>query len=433
MSLKTEGDVNNSHLRNQWSARHSIETAELLKRDAHIFLHQSLSTPCLDVLQSADSATIEAVSGAKYLDFHGNSVHQGGFGNQFVTERIKAAMEELPFSSRRFTNRWAIECAEKLVSYAPRSLSRVLFSPSGSIVNGIALKIARLVTGKHKVVSFWDSFHGAGLDMIAVGGEAQFKQQMGPMMSGVFHLPWPDKNGPFGPRATELEYANYFEYIVEKEGDIAAFIAEPFRSTEVRIPSTHFWQRIRAICDKHRIVLIMDEIPTALYRSGTFFAFEQCGIVPDIVTLGKGLGGGIIPFAAMLCREDFNQAAHISLGHYTHEKSPLGAAAALGLFDWFEQVSIEKRVQQIHTRFLDSLKALDSPYIREIRAVGALFGLELQSDALAEQVLYQSLERGLSYKVSGGTTLTLAPPLSITEEELDRAANILSESLNALT
>jgi len=313
-----------------------------------------------------------------------------------------------------------------LVNKTGGSLSRVLFAPSGSIANSTALKLARIKTGKFKVVSFWDSFHGAGLDTISVGGELQFKDRLGPMMTGVFHLPWPESE-PIN--LSENQVIAYFDMICDKEGDIGAFIAEPFRCTEIRSPSPAFWNGIREICDRRGIVLIFDEIPTSLWRSGTFFAYEQFGIVPDIVTLGKGLGGGIVPFASVIVHESFNCAETVSMGHYTHEKSPLGASASLGLFDWFASFDIAGRVAEIKRIFLDQLHKIDSPHIRDIRSIGGFFGVQLDSQSVAEKVLYESLEHGLSFKVSGGDVLTLAPPLSVTDEELIRAGEILEETI----
>ncbi len=424
--FRAEGDINTGDLRDHWNRRHSAETNALLGRDSRVFIHQSLSTPCLDVVRSANGSTITTHGGQELLDFHGNSVHQGGYANSFVLNRISETLKTIPFCPRRFTNIHAIECAEYLTGKTGGKLSRVLFAPSGSIANSTVLKLARIKTGRHKVISFWESFHGAGMDTIAVGGERQFKEQLGPLMEGVFHIHWPDTK-PLN--LTEQQVVDSIEEIIVHEGDIGAIIAEPFRCTEIRIPSPPFWQAVRALCDKYDIALIFDEIPTSLWRAGTFFAYEQFGIVPDIITLGKGLGGGVVPFAAVIAHESFNCAESVSLGHYTHEKSPLGSAAALGLFDWFASFDIQNRVEQINVKFTDLLNQINSDHIKEIRSISTFFGVELDSPTAAEQVLYQSLEQGLSFKVSGGNVLTLAPPLSVTDEELIRAGKILKEIL----
>ena len=166
-----EGDSNLSDARKAWAK--SIpdpETESYLARDANVFMHQALSTPCLDVLKECDGIYITDLQGKRYMDFHGNSVHQIGYRNPFVIQKLKEQLDIFPFSPRRFTNLPAIELAEKLVSLLPSSLNRLLFAPGGTSAISMALKLARLVTGRHKTISWWDSFHGASMDAIAAGG-----------------------------------------------------------------------------------------------------------------------------------------------------------------------------------------------------------------------------------------------------------------------
>ncbi len=278
--LKTEGDVNLSKERVKWQENNILnsETQRLLREDSRLFLHQAMSTPCLDVLQTCNGAHIENIEGKKYLDFHGNNVHQIGFANAFVIDQIKKQLDELSFCTRRFTNKTAIAFADKLTSLLPNDLNRVLFAPGGTSVISIALKLARVVTGKHKVVSYWDSFHGASLDAISAGGEAVFRQHMGPLMPGTISIPSPMQTGGFFEN--EMKYADYLEYVIEKEGEIGAFIAETVRNTDVQIPSKKYWRRIREICTKHNVLLILDEIPIALGRTGKMFKFRIAVLRP---------------------------------------------------------------------------------------------------------------------------------------------------------
>jgi 4-aminobutyrate aminotransferase len=439
--LKTEGDVNISEERVKWQAgqRNAKETVSLLEKDAALFLHQSMSTPCLDVLEKCGGASIENIEGKQYLDFHGNNVHQVGFSNPYVIDQIKKQLEALSFSTRRFTNRTAIDFAEKLTSLLPENLSRVLFAPGGTSVVSIALKLARVVTGRHKVVSYWDSFHGASLDAISAGGEAVFRQHMGPMMPGVIRIPPPMNSGGFFE--DEMKSADYLEYVIEKEGDIGVFIAETVRNTDVQIPSKKYWQRIREICTKHNVLLILDEIPISLGRTGKMFAFENFDIEPDILCLGKGLGGGIIPFAAMVCREEYNVAQDISLGHFTHEKSPLGCAAAQASIAYIEKEGILEKVDADGLWIETQLHELQKkhPIIGQVRGLGLLWGLDLQDPETkkpayiqAEKMMYECLNSGLSFKVSQGNVLQLSPALIISREELRKAIAILDEAFTTL-
>ena len=439
--LNTEGDVNLSEERVKWQENNILnqETQRLLAEDSRLFLHQSMSTPCLDVLSASKGASIENIDGKAYLDFHGNNVHQIGFGNSFVLEQIKNQLDELSFCTRRFTNKTAIQFADKLTSLLPNDLNRVLFAPGGTSVISIALKLARVVTGKHKVVSYWDSFHGASLDAISAGGEAVFRQQMGPMMPGVIRIPPPMKNGGFFE--DEMKYADYLEYVIEKEGEIGAFMAETVRNTDVQIPSKKYWKRIREICTKHNVLLILDEIPIALGRTGKMFAFENFDIEPDILCLGKGLGGGIIPFAAMVCREQYNMAQHISLGHFTHEKSPVGCAAAQAVIDFIENEEILQKVKEDESWFKTELMLLKDKYpiIGFIRGMGLLWGIELRDPITekpasleAEKIMYSCLQNGLSFKVSQGNVLQLSPALTIERNELEKAIKILEKAFSLI-
>ena len=293
---KSEGDINISPRRKQWQDAHlDADSRVLLEEDARYFLRQSLSTPCLNAMRACEGIYIEDTQGRRYMDFHGNNVHQVGFGNPDVMAAVKRQLDELPFCTRRYTNRVAVDLAKKLAEIAPDPLKKSLFCPGGAEAVGIALKLARIATGRHKTISMWDAFHGATLDTISIGGEAIFRQDMGPLMPGTEHVPPADEYrcifGCGGRGGCDLTCARYVEYILEKEGDVAAVIAEPIRSTPY-IPKPEYWQAIRRACDRHGALLIFDEIPHSLGRTGRMFTFENFGIVPDVVVIGKGLGGG---------------------------------------------------------------------------------------------------------------------------------------------
>lgn len=438
---RTEGDINNTKARNEWNEGITdIKTLKLLEKDARYFFHQALSTPCLDVLGNCNGAHIENISGKRYLDFHGNNVHQLGFSHPKLVKRLTEQLQGLSFSTRRYTNEPAIKFAEKHTSLLPSDLNRVLMTPNGSSAIGIALKLARAITGKFKVVSFWDSFHGASLDAISVGGEAVFREYMGPMMPGVESIPPPlTYRGIF--EGNEAKCLEHLEYVFAKEGDIGAFVAETVRNTDVQLPSLGFWKEARALCDKYGVVLILDEIPIALGRTGKMFAFEHYDIEPDILCLGKGLGGGIFPQACIVTRDRYNTFPDISLGHYTHEKSPLGAMAALTTLEIIEDEKILYKVAGDSLNMCTSMTILKEKYelIGDIRGRGLLWGVELVTDRetkekavqQAEQVMYECLKNGLSFKVSAGNVLQLAPALTISRKELKEALIILENALES--
>lgn len=437
--FRCEGDINVSRERMDWNALVKQTRAwNGLCEDERYFLHQSLSTPCLDVLEKAEGIYLYAKSGKRYMDFHGNNVHQLGYKNDYILDRIKAQMDVLPFSPRRYTNQVAIDCAKRLTGLLPEGLNRVLFAPGGTLAVSMALKLARYITGKHKVVSVWDAFHGASLDAISVGGEAQFRAGMGALLPGVERIPPPVSSDGLFQAKDDLFYADYLEYVIQKEGEIGAFIIETIRNTDVQIPAKAYWKRVREICDRYGVLLILDEIPIAFGRTGKMFAFEHFGIEPDILCLGKGLGGGVFPMAAIVTRNEYNIAQDIALGHFTHEKSPLGCAAAMAVIDYISEHDILKKVELDERFVAQRLDVLKSKYdcISPVRGIGLLWGIELVNNIdkkpdmeRAERVLYECLKRGLSFKISKGNTIQLSPPLIISREELDEAFSILDEAL----
>lgn len=440
----TEGESNISAAGREWRARVADGPDEaLLKRDSEAFLHQSLSTPCLSTITKAEGIWIEDLAGRRYMDFHGNSVHHIGYGHPRLIAAIKDQLDALPFAPRRFTNEISVELAETLGRIAPDALSRVLFTTGGSDANEVALRLARAATGRFKTISFWDAFHGAGFGASSVGGEATFRSHVaGPLLPGAEHVApfncYHCAYGHSGPETCALACARMVEFALEREGDVAAVIAEPMRAVPV-VPPPGYWQAVQAACHRHGALLIMDEIPTGLGKTGRFFAFEHDEITPDIVTLGKALGGGVLPIAAVLAREDLNVAGEFAIGHYTHEKNPVTARAALTTLQIIEEEGLVARAEQLGARALDRLRETlrDCPVVGEIRGRGLMFGVEIVSDRAArtadpewaERIFYACLDQGLSFKISAGNVLTLSPPLVISEEDLDHALGLVESTI----
>ncbi len=442
--LQSEGDLNLTQNRVQWIQDYiNQDTQALLDEDAKYFLHQSLSTPCLNVLNGCDGIYIEDTQGRKYMDFHGNNVHQVGYSNPYVIEAIQKQINELAFCPRRYTNKAAIDLAKKLTELAPGSLNKVLFAPGGTSAIGMALKLARVSTGKFKTISMWDSFHGASLDAISIGGETIFRNGIGPLLPGTHHVPPPDPYrclwGCEGK--CNMRCADYIEYILKKEGDIAAVIAETMRSTSL-VPPEGYWQRVREACDRYGALLIFDEIPHCLGRTGKMFTFENFDVVPDMVVIGKGLGGGIFPLAALIAREELDLAPDKALGHYTHEKNPVACAAGLATIEYIERENLLDKAIQLGEFAINRMQEMKTKYpiIGQIRGIGLFLGMELVKNhetreparEEAEKIMYGALSKGLSFKITMGNILTLTPPLTITETELDRALSILDECFEAL-
>ncbi|MDQ2704599.1 MAG: aspartate aminotransferase family protein, partial [Pseudomonadota bacterium] len=381
----------------------------------------------------------------RYMDFHGNSVHHIGYAHPRLVAAIKRQIDDLSFAPRRFTCEPAVELAEALGALAPGDLSKVLFTTGGSDAIEVALKIARAATGRFKTLSFWDAFHGAGFGASSVGGEATFRSEIaGPLMTGAEHVaPWASRNCAYGHDSMEASAracASMISYVLGREGDFAAVVAEPMRATPL-VPAPGFWKAVREACDRHGTLLIFDEIPTGLGKTGRFFSHEHDGVTPDILVLGKALGGGILPIASVIARRELDVAGDFAIGHYTHEKNPVTTRAALTTINIIREEGLAERAAELGASAMERLNALmdKSPHVGEVRGRGLMMGVELVEERgayrpgreLAERVYYRCLEQGLSFKISSGNVLTLSPPLIIDRADLDRALGIVEEAILA--
>ena len=446
---QSESDTNTGELRRKWSRSRDANDDHLLRRDAASYLKQAVSTPCLTSIEGADGAYIFGSDGTPYLDFHGNSAHQIGYGHPRLVAALRQQLTELPFVPRRFTSEVSVQFAEKLVEVTPAGLDRVLMTTGGSDAIEVAMKIARAATGRFETLSFWESFHGAGFGAASVGGEQLFRTgPIGPLLTGTEHVPpigcFRDRFGA-GHRFDEPHtdacgrpLAELIDYVLRTQGDVAAVIAEPMRAVpEMAAPG--FWQAVRRSCDETGTLLIFDEIPTGLGRTGRMFASEHEDVIPDILVLGKGLGGGAMPVAAVIARSELDVGAEWAFGHYTHEKNPLMARAGLTTLQIIESEGLVERSAALGLVALERARELATRFnaIGDVRGRGLMLGIEMvkpdgsPNPELAERVLYKALAQGLSFKTTMGTVLTLAPALTIREADLHRAFDILAAALKS--
>jgi 4-aminobutyrate aminotransferase len=451
---QSEGDVNPTPLRRAWQASHLDDaTRALLARDSAAFLHQSVSTPCLSAIRRAEGIWIEDLGGRRYMDFHGNNVHHVGYAHPHVIGAIKAQLDELSFAPRRFASVAGVELAEALgerFRVLAGVKGKVLFTTGGSDAVELALKLARAATGRFKTLSFWDAFHGAGFGASSVGGESLFRSgSIGPLLPGSEHVaPFGCYRCPYGHgcdadgqpllERCQLACAAMVRYVLEREGDVAAVVAEPARAVPF-IPPPGYWQAVREACNAHGTLLIFDEIPTGLGKTGRFFAAEHDGAAPDIVVLGKALGGGVLPMAAVIARPELDVGAHHALGHYTHEKNPVTARAALATLEVIAREGLVEHAAVLGAHALDRLREMKARHalVGDVRGRGLLLGLDLVRNRgtregaaeAAERVLYRALSRGLSFKTTMGHVLTLTPPLVTTRAQMDAALDILDGCL----
>ncbi len=438
-----QGDVNTTEARQRYWERNLAGEARMwFDEDSRYFLHQSLSTPVLNVLARAEGAWLEDLDGKRYLDMHGNGVHNAGFNHPAVVGAVKEQLDQgLSFCPRRYTNLPMVRLAKKLAEITPGGLSRSLFCPSGSDAIEMALKLARYVTGRFKTISYWDSFHGAGFGAAGVGGEEHFHGGLGPLVPGAFHVEFPNYyRNPWRftrEEDVDAECLRQIELVLRREPEMAAVIGEPISANPV-VPSRRYWEGVRELCVRYGALLIFDEVIEGFGRTGRMFASEHF-LTPDILVLGKSLGGGIVPLAGIVTQEKYNCCPDRSVGHYTHEKNALSAAAALAEIAVIEQEDLCGRAANLGAHALERLRAMAGrhPLIGSVTGIGLHIGIDLVRDRQtkerapreAEAIMFKCLERGLAFKTIDGNIITLRPALVITREELDWALDILDEAI----
>ncbi len=441
---REQGDVNTTPNRKKyWERNLSGQALKYFNEDNKYFLHQSLSTPVLNVISKAYGIYLEDLNGNQYIDMHGNGVHNAGFNNPDVIQAVKRQLdEEMTFCPRRYTNIPAINLAKKLAEITPGNLCKSLFCPGGSEAIEMALALAKQVTGNFKTISFWDSFHGAGFAAASIGGEEHFKGGMGPMMPGTLHVQFPNYyRNPWGFEKEEdvdAECLRQIELVLEKEPGVAAIIGEPISATPV-VPSKRYWTGVKKLCEQYGALLIFDEIIEGFGRTGKMFACEHY-LTPDILVLGKSMGGGLVPFAGIITREDYNVCPNRSIGHYTHEKNALCSAAALSEIEYIEKSGLNAHAVELGKYTITSLNDLKEkhPLIGNVAGAGLHIGIDLVKDRItkeravdeAEIIMYKCMEKGLAFKTIEGNIITLRPALTITRKEMDKALDILDEAIS---
>jgi 4-aminobutyrate aminotransferase len=393
------------------------DAASLVARDAAAFFRQRGSTPCLSALRHVGGSWIEDVDGRRMLDFHGNTVHHIGHAHPRLIAALKDQLETLPFCPRRYTNEQAVLLAETLLSHWPGPPARVLFATGGSDAIEIALKLARVATRRHETISIEGSYHGDGFAALGLA-TARHDARLGPLLPGRHHVTpyWVDAGRMIAETRSHLA-----------GGTIAAMVAEPMRSS-CHVPPVGLWPEIRRLCSEAGAKLIFDEIPSGLGKTGRFFAFEHFGAVPDAVVLGKALGGGVVPIAAVIADAAMDVAPELALGHYTHEKNPLTSRAALETLRIIADEGLVARAGVMGERMVAHVERHTG--LRP-RGLGLLRVLPLPEawQGAAEDFVEAAREEGLSATAKGASGFGLSPPMTVSDAELAYAATALARAL----
>ncbi len=407
--------------------------ATLVERDAAVFLSQRGSSPVVRAAVGCDGPYLIDADGRRILDFHGNGAHHLGYRHPVVLDAVRRQIDTLPFAPRRFTNPAAVALAERLAGLWPYGPARVLLAPTGTDAIEIALKLAYVATGRRGTLAFDGAWHGAGLGALSVGGRARERVAM-PRLEGCRHLPafWPDPAAGRPDREMAARQALEALERALEEDPPAALVGEPVHSTP-GVPPDWFWPAAGELCRRHGTLLILDEIPTGLGKTGRLFASEGVGAIPDITVFGKALGGAVVPLAAVIARAGLDRAADIAIGHITHEKNPVLSAVGLAVLDVIEAEGLVARSRANGARLARGLATLgDADGVARFEVAGSLAVVQVCRGVDALAVEAEAYRRGLNLTADRSGRLSLSMPLILDAETVDRAVAILGEAVRSV-
>jgi len=396
-------------------------------------------------------------SGKRYLDFSSQLVCSNlGHQNQAVIDAICAQAKELAFIGPSYTCDIRAKAALKMLEVMPKGLEKFFFATSGTEANEAAIKIARMYTGKHKILARYTSYHGSTAGSIAATGDMRrwFVEPTGKIPGVIFG---PEANCYRCPLQQKPEScgnacADYLAYMIDHEENVAAIIVEPIVGTNgVLVPPPNYMPKLAEIAKKRGVLLIADEVMTGWGRTGKWFAVEHWGVTPDILTTAKGVTNAAMPLGVVATSRaiadhfDDNFFAH---GH-TYEAHPLTLAPAVAAIDEYKRLGLIERSAQMGELLGQKLKALAAkhPSVGDVRGLGLFWAVELVKDRttkepfntpqdkaarkplVIDQVAAEMTKRGVTV-LAWVSHLVIAPPLIVTEAELDEGIAALDAALS---
>ena len=392
-----------------------------LKDDFLRYVCQTSSEPMGVEVERADGCRITDRSGKTYLDFiSGIGVANIGHAHPAVVKAVadQAARYLHVMVYGEFIQEPQVRLAKRLAELAPPPLSVTYFTNSGTEANEGALKTAKKFTKRKKIVAFIGGFHGDTHGSLSVTGRAVYQKPFEPLLPHVTFLPFND-----------------LKHLKDIDRHTAAVIVEPIQGEGgVNIPDDDFLPELRKRCDETGALLIFDEVMTGMGRTGKLFACLHWNVVPDILVLAKALGGGM-PLGAFIGRPEIMKTLSEDppLSHVTtFGGHPVSCAAGLAGLDFLIANKLPERAERLGRYMMDQLKKLSEiGGVKEVRGKGLLIGFELHNAKITERFVSNCREAGLilGWTLHSDTVIRLAPPLVITESELDRGLDIMREVL----
>jgi 4-aminobutyrate aminotransferase len=406
------------------------------KARAHVAYDETWTSPSLPraypiVPVRGEGLVVEDIDGNLFLDFAaGIAVTSTGHSHPEVVAAIKEqAADLIHFSASDFYLPIYAETCQRIAGIAPvDGPVRVYLGNSGTEVVEVAIKLARHATGRPYLVAFLGGFHGRTYGSVSLtASKAKYHAGFGPLLPGVFHA-------PFG-RVEDLRWFDevLFDRLAPAE-EVAAMVVEPIQGEGgYNVPEDGFLEGLRAICDRHGILLVADEIQTGAGRTGKMWAVEHWGVRPDILLTAKGIASGM-PLGAMVARagllESWSKGAHGS----TYGGNPVACAAALATIDLLERGLVENAAARGAQAMsgLARIQARHPALVRDVRGKGLMIGIEFDTPEHAEEVQWACFTRGLLVLECGRSTVRMAPALVVTEDEMTVALRIFGEAVAAV-
>ena len=391
---------------------------EIIARDTASYLPVFSRYPI--VLDYGEGAYVWDAGGRKYLDALGGiAVNVLGHNYTPLVRAIAEQAKRLIHVSNLYYTEPQADAAAKLSALTAGG--KVFFGNSGAEANEGAIKAARkyghmIHPEKSQIITALGSFHGRTLATLTATGQEKFHKGFAPLPQGFDYVPFNDT------AALEAQMSE----------NTAAVMLEPIQGEGgVRTPVDGYLQQVRALCDKYDALLIFDEIQTGMGRTGSFYAYESCGVTPDIVTLAKGLAGGV-PIGAFVVTEKVATAFHAGDHGSTFGGNPLACAAANVVLDAVANDSFLAGVRDVGTHFKQALTDLQSKYpahIAEVRGAGLILGMEMQRNEDAAAIARRMLEQGVIINCTAGNVLRFIPPLIFTKNEVDELIRVLDHCI----
>ena len=353
--------------------------------------------------------------GKEYLDLiAGIAVNAVGYAHPKWVEAMQAQVSRMAHVSNMFHIEEQAVLAENIAGVTPGNLDRTLFVNSGAEANEGALKVAVRYTGRDKVLSALNSFHGRTAAALGATGQPKYQDTFQALISGAFDY---------------FDFGDLESVKAKMSKDVAAVMVETIQGEGgVRTASKEFFKGVRDLCDDYGALMVVDEVQTGIGRTGQWYGIQNFDVVPDIITMAKGLGGGA-PIGAVTTTDEISAVMVPGTHGTTFGGNPLVCASGNAVFDVMKSENLVEHSREVGARWMADIRSLESDKIKEVRGYGLIIGIEMESNETAVGIQKACREDGILVNVCHGNVVRLIPPLIINDEQKDRFTSVLEKNL----